>query len=186
MATVFGATGTWISSAVLALVVTLFVVGALPVYTVRLLVRLYPPGDPRRAELVAEMHQAIAYKDRWLWLFETVAVASIEGPIARAELRRNRGRSLGGALRAVGEYLGLLEDLDPLQTYPARLGSVDVGLDILRESTDLEDRRRVQAEWLHWVAGELRTWIEACEDEGVEPFPLPEELQQRWGAVDAR
>lgn len=173
----------WTWSALAMLVVILFLVGALPVYTVRLLVKFYPPDDPRRAELVAEMHQAIAYRDRWLWLFETAAVASIEGVAARVNARRFRVHRTTRTLRLLGEYLGLLEDSGLDGARELAYETPNVGLDIIFLSSE-EHRRQAQDEWLAWVASELRSWTQACSDCGEAPFPLPDGLQERWRAQD--
>jgi hypothetical protein len=79
------ATLTW------SLLPVLFVLGAGPVFIVRLLVCLYPKDDPRRRELVAEMeHVAGLTKalERWYWLANTFAVAICEGLPARRAARR--------------------------------------------------------------------------------------------------
>ncbi|WP_167880514.1 hypothetical protein [Nocardioides guangzhouensis] len=73
---------TWTTLAVL------FVLGAAPVFVVRLAARIYPKGHPRRAELVAEMQHVAGLRmalARWYWMSETVALAVWEGVAARLD-----------------------------------------------------------------------------------------------------
>ena len=60
----------------LALVVVAF--GFAPGFCLRLIVRAYPRGDPRRAELIAELY-AVPRIQRPLWVAEQLEVALFEG-----------------------------------------------------------------------------------------------------------
>lgn len=74
-----------------------FVLGAAPVFAVRLIGLLYPKGHERRAELIAEMHHArgiARVPEQWRWLGECLALGICEGiPLrVRHGLRRGRAR----------------------------------------------------------------------------------------------
>lgn len=73
--------------------IVLFVLGAAPVFVVRLAARIYPKGHPRRNELVAEMQHVAGLRmalARWYWMSETVALAVCEGTAARFARRIRR------------------------------------------------------------------------------------------------
>ncbi|MGL5823389.1 MAG: hypothetical protein ACRCYU_00770 [Nocardioides sp.] len=77
-----------------------FTLGAAPVFTVRLIARIYPPRDARRAEIVAEMTHVCRSQGivrQWQWLGQTFARAACEGlPVRLRERKRGRtghGRS---------------------------------------------------------------------------------------------
>ena len=76
-----------------SLLLVLLVFGFLPGFCLRLLVLAYPRGDPRRAELIAELY-AVPRIQRPLWVAEQLEVALFEGLAHRAStvLRRLTGR----------------------------------------------------------------------------------------------
>jgi hypothetical protein len=77
----------------LLLVVVVF--GLAPGLCLRLIVLGYPPGDPRRAELIAELY-AVPRIQRPLWVAEQLEVALFEGlghRISAARRRRAHGRA---------------------------------------------------------------------------------------------
>jgi hypothetical protein len=61
-----------------SLVSVLLIFGFAPRATLRLLVRAYPKGDPRRAELPAEL-EAVPRAERPLWVVEQIEVALFDG-----------------------------------------------------------------------------------------------------------
>jgi hypothetical protein len=75
-------------------VVAAFVLGAAPVFAVRWIARIYPPGHPRRAELVAEMAHVKGLRrtlELWRWMGEQFAVAICDGlPARRGERAASR------------------------------------------------------------------------------------------------
>ena len=73
------------------LVVVVF--GFAPGFCLRLIVLAYPRGDPRRAELIAELY-AVPRIQRPLWVAEQLEVALFEdlGPRVSAAIRRLTGR----------------------------------------------------------------------------------------------
>jgi hypothetical protein len=75
----------------LGLVVVVF--GFAPGFCLRLIVLAYPPGDPRRTELIAELY-AVPRLQRPLWVAEQLEVALFEGLGHRvsAAIRRLTGR----------------------------------------------------------------------------------------------
>ena len=76
-----------------SLLLVLLVFGFLPGFCLRLIVLAYPRGDPRRAELIAELY-AVPRIQRPLWVAEQLEVALFEGLAHRAStvLRRLTGR----------------------------------------------------------------------------------------------
>ncbi|MGH3854277.1 MAG: hypothetical protein ACRDR6_12450 [Pseudonocardiaceae bacterium] len=68
-----------------SLLVVLVVFGLAPGVCLRQIVRVYPPGDPRRAELIAELY-AVPRWERPLWVAEQLEVALSE---------RHRGNGSG-------------------------------------------------------------------------------------------
>lgn len=74
-----------------SVLVTLFMMGAAPQFAVRLVARIYPKGDERRAELVAEVAHIkglVKTFELWRWLGESFAVAICEGLPARRAAQR--------------------------------------------------------------------------------------------------
>jgi tetratricopeptide (TPR) repeat protein len=63
------------------------VFGFFPGFVLRLLVLLYPAGDPRRRELVAELYM-LGRMERVEWVFQQLETALFEGISARLERRR--------------------------------------------------------------------------------------------------
>ncbi len=62
----------------------------LPGLVLRALVRLYPPDDPRRTELIAELH-AVPPHHRPAWAAEQIETALLDGlPSRTRHLRRRR------------------------------------------------------------------------------------------------
>lgn len=71
-------------------VVGVLVLALLPGLVLRILVRLYPPDDPRRTELMAELH-AVPPDHRPTWVAQQIETALLDGLPARArQLRRKR------------------------------------------------------------------------------------------------
>lgn len=71
---------TW--AAIATAVAMCFVLGAAPVFVVRLIARVYPKGHDRRAELVEEMKQVRGLGktlEQWRWLGEQFATAICDG-----------------------------------------------------------------------------------------------------------
>ncbi len=71
-------------------VVGLLILALLPGFVLRILVRLYPPDDPRRTELIAELHAVPPYH-RPTWVAQQIETALLDGLPSRArQLRRKR------------------------------------------------------------------------------------------------
>lgn len=81
----------------LLLVVVVF--GLAPGLCLRLIVLGYPPGDPRRAELIAELY-AVPRIQRPLWVAEQLEVALFEGLGHRISTARRRRAHVRAARRA--------------------------------------------------------------------------------------
>jgi len=114
-----------------------FVCGAAPVFAVRCISRIYPAGDPRRAEVVAEMAHVAGRAGllrRWVWLGEQFAIAVYEGPAAR-----RAERSGSSIVDAYGVRAATVVTI--------AIGGVAIGL--LPFSGSLEER--VHA-WCLWTA----------------------------------
>jgi len=82
---------TW--GALSVVLATAFVLGAMPVFVVRCIARMYPKGHPRRNELVAEMAHVRGLGQTvtmWTWLGEMFATAACDAVPLRlkAALRR--------------------------------------------------------------------------------------------------
>ena len=75
---------------ILVAVLVAFVLGAAPVFAVRLIAAIYPKNHPRRRELVAESAHVnkglLHIGEQWRWLGEMFALAVVEG----VPLRSNR------------------------------------------------------------------------------------------------
>lgn len=69
--------------------VLLLLLGFVPDFLLRQLVRLYPSDDPRRRELIAEMRVLGRFR-KWEWLGETLSTALGEGLPRRLRERRIR------------------------------------------------------------------------------------------------
>lgn len=67
-------------------ILCLVVLGLLPGFALRLIVRLYPKHHPRRSELVAELY-VVPYKDRLLFVAQHLELAISEGLPARFRTR---------------------------------------------------------------------------------------------------
>jgi hypothetical protein len=72
-----------------SILVGLAALGVLPGLTLRLLVRAYPSGHPRRRELVAELY-ALKYWERPFFVAQGFELAFSEGLAARWQVRRGR------------------------------------------------------------------------------------------------
>ena len=84
----------------LLLVVVVF--GLAPGLCLRLIVLSYPRGDPRRAELIAELY-AVPRIQRPLWVAEQLEVALFEGLGHRMSTARGRRAHVRAARRARAE-----------------------------------------------------------------------------------
>lgn len=72
------------------LIIGLLVLSLLPGLVLRVLVRLYPPDDPRRAELIAELH-AVPPGHQAAWVAQQIETALLDGLPSRVRhLRRGR------------------------------------------------------------------------------------------------
>lgn len=69
-------------------VLTLLVFGVIPDAVLRLLVLAYPPGHPRRQELIAELLAAVPDKERPLWVAKQLLGIVIEGVGSRRTERQ--------------------------------------------------------------------------------------------------
>jgi hypothetical protein len=76
-----------------SLLLVVLVFGFAPGFCLRLIVLAYPRGDPRRAELIAEM-RAVPRIQRPLWVAEQLEVALFEGLPHRAVIRATQRRTL--------------------------------------------------------------------------------------------
>jgi hypothetical protein len=77
------------------------VFGLAPGLCLRLIVLAYPRGDPRRAELIAELY-AVPRIQRPLWVAEQLEVALFEGLGHRISATRRRRAHRGGRRARVG------------------------------------------------------------------------------------
>ena len=112
MAELLEALASWSS---LVLVVVVF--GFAPGFCLRLIVLAYPRGDPRRAELIAELY-AVPRIQRPLWVAEQLEVALFEGLPHRVSAARaqtgtrgaRRGRAAFGLLTVLGGAVLYISD----------------------------------------------------------------------------
>ncbi|MBV9143310.1 MAG: hypothetical protein JO115_20735 [Pseudonocardiales bacterium] len=74
-----------------SLLMVVVVFGLAPGLCLRLIVLAYPRGDPRRAELIAELY-AVPRIQRPLWVAEQLEVALFEGLGQRISAMRRRRR----------------------------------------------------------------------------------------------
>ncbi len=89
----------------LAMVLVMF--GFAPGFCLRLIVLAYPRGDPRRAELVAELY-AVPRIQRPLWVTEQLEVALFEGiPHRVSATLRRLGRRRRGRVQSEQHGVGL-------------------------------------------------------------------------------
>jgi hypothetical protein len=72
------------------LTTALALLGFLPGFVLRQVVRIYPKGDPRRAELVAELHAIKNWLERPLFVAQQFETALAEGVPARLRTRGYR------------------------------------------------------------------------------------------------
>jgi hypothetical protein len=85
----------------------LVVFGFAPGFCLRLIVFAYPRGDPRRAELIAELY-AVPRIQRPLWVAEQLEVALFEGLVMRARTWNVSRRRRPAAVRGAGRILSLV------------------------------------------------------------------------------
>lgn len=102
------------------LVLTALVFGFFPVFAVNLLARVYPKGHPRRAELVAELHE-VPRRERLIWVAEQLATVLFDGVPERVRAHRRRRRD-ASAEREFPE-LAAAEQMERLRVLIARLRS---------------------------------------------------------------
>jgi len=125
-------------TALASLLVMAFVLGAAPVFAAKLITLLYPKGDVRRAELVAEMCHVVDSQGvvrQWRWLGQMFAIGVLEGvPSRRAErrLRKTRTLRVKTPMRAPSGV-----DVDGVLINGVRLGDVN-GEDLVRVDIDGE------------------------------------------------
>jgi hypothetical protein len=81
--------------------------GLAPGLLLRVIVLLYPKGDPRRTELLAELYDEKgkrAYLDRVVWVFEQLELALCEGLRLRAALTRTARRRRRADRREIADH----------------------------------------------------------------------------------
>lgn len=81
--------------------------GLAPGLLLRVIVLLYPKGDPRRTELLAELYDENgkrAYLDRVVWVFEQLELALCEGLRLRAGLARKARRRRRADRREIADH----------------------------------------------------------------------------------
>jgi DNA-binding transcriptional MerR regulator len=78
------------------LLLGLVLFGLLPGASLRLIVRIYPKGHPRRRELVAELY-TIDYQKQLFFVAQNLELALSEGLPARWKSRRGRNEDIAGA-----------------------------------------------------------------------------------------
>ncbi|MGH3868192.1 MAG: hypothetical protein ACRDQ4_19130 [Pseudonocardiaceae bacterium] len=86
-----------------SLLMVVVVFGLAPGLCLRLIVLAYPRGDPRRAELIAELY-AVPRIQRPLWVTEQLEVALFEGLGHRISTARRRRAHVRAARRAQAEF----------------------------------------------------------------------------------
>ncbi len=95
-----------------SLLLVIVVFGLAPGLCLRLIVLGYPPGDPRRAELIAELY-AVPRIQRPLWVAEQLEVALFEGLGHRISTARRRRAHVRAARRAQAKLAELpAQDLE--------------------------------------------------------------------------
>lgn len=96
-----------------SLLMVVVVFGLAPGLCLRLIVLAYPRGDPRRAELIAELY-AVPRIQRPLWVAEQLEVAVFEGLGQRiSATRRRRAQARAGHRARTGPTLGSPSAQDP-------------------------------------------------------------------------
>lgn len=102
------------------LFLTALVFGFFPVFAVNLLARVYPKEHPRRAELVAELHD-VPRRERLIWVAEQLATVLFDGVPERVRARRRDA----SAERERREFQDLtaVEQMERLRILIARLRS---------------------------------------------------------------
>jgi hypothetical protein len=118
----------------MSLLILVGVFGFAPVFTVRIFVLLYPPGHPRRAELIAELY-TLKRIPRVFYAAEVAAAAVVEGVAERikarrllpAELRILHGRLWKARLAALAGASGSAAALLALIIWRADLHELAVG-----------------------------------------------------------
>ncbi|MGH3933289.1 MAG: hypothetical protein ACRDTF_25310 [Pseudonocardiaceae bacterium] len=99
------------------LVLVLVVFGFAPGFCLRLIVLAYPRGDPRRAELIAELY-TVPRIQRPLWVAEQLEVAVFEGLRHRVSevIRQRRARAESAKRDAEANLKMRLTVLEPRLT----------------------------------------------------------------------
>lgn len=88
-----------IGCAALTVMASVGLCGFAPMFTLRLILMVYPPGDERPDELIAEMRN-LRRRDQAFWVGQQVATALFDGlPARRAHMKRQR------ADRQLAEFL---------------------------------------------------------------------------------
>ncbi|MET9264151.1 hypothetical protein [Amycolatopsis sp. NPDC004079] len=142
------------------LFLTALVFGFFPVFAVNLLARVYPKGHPRRAELVAELHD-VPRRERLIWVAEQLATVLFDGVPERVRARR-RDASVERERREFQE-LTPVEQMERLRTLIARLRSFGSD-DLMSEEILCRDSRA--------LAGEsVQVHVRAHRRPGFEPPP---------------
>lgn len=88
-----------------SLLMVVVVFGLAPGLCLRLIVLAYPRGDPRRAELIAELY-AVPRIQRPLWVAEQLEVALFEGLGQRMSAMRRQRAHVRAGHRARAELAG--------------------------------------------------------------------------------
>lgn len=80
-----------------AFLVLAFLMITVPGAVLRQIVRLYPPSDPRRRELIAELY-GVPFAKRWLFVAQALELATFEG-IPRRHAHRSRRQTVVASSR---------------------------------------------------------------------------------------
>ncbi|MGW7538620.1 hypothetical protein [Amycolatopsis sp. NPDC054798] len=153
------------------LVLTALVFGFFPVFAVNLLARVYPKGHPRRAELVAELHD-VPRRERLIWVAEQFATVLFDGVPERVRARR-RGASVERERREFQE-LTAPEQMERLRILIARLrsfGSDDLMSEAILCRTEEGVERRLPGNSRVFAGEIVQVHVRAHRRPGFEPSP---------------
>ncbi|WP_063127429.1 hypothetical protein [Nocardia fusca] len=154
MTTLLEIVASWQSLAAFLVAVATF--GFFPGFLLRLLVRLYPPGDPRRHELPAELY-AVPRLVRPFWVAEQFETVLYEGTGLRYRARRTRAL----AKRLAADGLTALDHearraIDDARACDDDMVFVELGATTLIAQR-VGDLRRRKPRWVsEWLRGAVR------------------------------
>ncbi|MFB9923248.1 hypothetical protein ACFORO_06270 [Amycolatopsis halotolerans] len=150
------------------LFLTALVFGFFPVFAVNLLARVYPKGHPRRAELVAELHD-VPRRERLIWVAEQLATVLFDGVPERVRARR-RDASVERERREFQE-LTPVEQMERLRILIARLRSFGSD-DLMSEAILCRTEEGWRSDSSRVLAGEIvQVHVRAHRRPGFEPWP---------------